>query len=324
MTSAFNGSEMVVYGYDALGRRVTRTEGLTNNTTFTHDGQDVILDTSWPPWNPTTLTYQNGPGIDKKLSYKSTSGGGPFGPTIKRRYLLPDHLGSTTGVTNESGSLNAPPAYDSFGNRTGPLDTRYGYTGREFDSFSGLYYYRARMYDPQIGRFISEDPIGFEGGDVNLYGYVHSNPINKRDPFGLIDPIVYQDPRMYGASDPTRAERVQACYRKWKFSSVASFGDPTAESVLEYVEIGSVSSLALDSVAIARKAAGPSTASSNVYASGINMLAKDVSRISGFPSVFKAIRPIGDKATPVLAVTGAGTFAYNATIDIQCACGIID
>ena len=48
-----------------------------------------------------------------------------------------------------------------------------------------LYYYRARYYDPKTGRFLSRDPIGFAGGDVNLYRYVRNNPINFRDPYGL-------------------------------------------------------------------------------------------------------------------------------------------
>ena len=50
---------------------------------------------------------------------------------------------------------------------------------------NGLYYMRARYYDPQVRRFISEDQIGFEGGDLNLYAYVQNNPINKVDPLGL-------------------------------------------------------------------------------------------------------------------------------------------
>ena len=50
---------------------------------------------------------------------------------------------------------------------------------------NGLYYMRARYYDPSVGRFISEDPLGFGGGDVNLFAYVHSNPINGNDPSGL-------------------------------------------------------------------------------------------------------------------------------------------
>ena len=58
------------------------------------------------------------------------------------------------------------------------------YTGREFDAESGLYYYRARYYDPAIGRFLSEDPIGFDEGGVNLYLYASNNPVRYVDYFG--------------------------------------------------------------------------------------------------------------------------------------------
>lgn len=81
--------------------------------------------------------------------------------------------------------MTSQTAYDSFGNATGSLATRYGFTGRERDDFTGLMYYRARFYDPKLGRFISEDPIGFSGGDINLYGYVWNNPQAFVDPFGL-------------------------------------------------------------------------------------------------------------------------------------------
>src|SRR4030095_16120572 len=75
----------------------------------------------------------------------------------------------------------------SFGNaNTGTNLTRYTYTGREFDSDTGLYYYRARWYDPQVGRFISEDPIGLAGG-INQFAYVGNNPQNGRDPSGLYE-----------------------------------------------------------------------------------------------------------------------------------------
>ncbi|MBE7501414.1 MAG: RHS repeat-associated core domain-containing protein [Verrucomicrobiales bacterium] len=57
--------------------------------------------------------------------------------------------------------------------------------GREWDTNTGLYDNRARYYDPDLGRFISEDPIGFAGGDPNLYGYVNNNPLNGTDPLGL-------------------------------------------------------------------------------------------------------------------------------------------
>ncbi len=80
--------------------------------------------------------------------------------------------------------------YDSFGDAPASPRTRYTFTGRERDEFTGLYYYRARWYDAMIGRFISEDPIGFAGGDVNLYGYVKNNPVNFVDPNGT-NPLVY-------------------------------------------------------------------------------------------------------------------------------------
>src|SRR6185312_2421129 len=79
--------------------------------------------------------------------------------------------------------------YDSFGNSAGPnlenLDNlRFQYAGREHDSETGLYYNRARYYDPSVGRFLSEDPIGFQGG-TNFYDYVSNNPVAFIDPFGL-------------------------------------------------------------------------------------------------------------------------------------------
>jgi RHS repeat-associated protein len=171
MMSASDGVDAASYVYDALGRRVKRTKG-TDISKFTHDGQDVVLDDE----NTVITTYQNGAGIDNTLSIKNGS---------NRSYVLGDHLGSTSGLADQSGAVTSSATYDSFGNQAGTLGTRYGYTGRERDDFTGLMYYRARMYDPQLGRFISEDPIGFEGGDVNLYGYVRNGPLAFRDPTGL-------------------------------------------------------------------------------------------------------------------------------------------
>jgi RHS repeat-associated protein len=65
---------------------------------------------------------------------------------------------------------------------------RFQFTGRENDGVSNLYYYRARYYSAQLGRFISEDPIGLAGG-MNLYGYVHGDPISNTDPTGEIIPV---------------------------------------------------------------------------------------------------------------------------------------
>jgi RHS repeat-associated protein len=79
-----------------------------------------------------------------------------------------------------------------YGNlEAGANEPGYAFTGREWDPEAGLYYYRARYYDPRIGRFLSEDPIGFAGGDVNLYGYVRNQPAGWVDPHGLSSLVYY-------------------------------------------------------------------------------------------------------------------------------------
>jgi len=64
--------------------------------------------------------------------------------------------------------------------------TAYAFTAKKYDPETGLYFYRARYYDPTQGRFLTKDPIGFAGGDVNLYAYVGNNPVNWVDPSGLL------------------------------------------------------------------------------------------------------------------------------------------
>ncbi|MEJ7622663.1 MAG: RHS repeat-associated core domain-containing protein [Pyrinomonadaceae bacterium] len=203
------------YKYDALGRRITREKQTPpvlplllptlETTNFVHDGMDVIQDRNG--MGLVTASYLNGPGIDNKL--RQTVNG-------QTQYFLADHLGSTNGLTNVLGNLTSSTNYDSFGNATnGNFPTRYQYTGRELDGDTGLMYYRARFYDPVLGRFISEDPIGFGGGDVNLYGYVQNSPVRRNDPLGLqeTDVIILNAPPFkphypFGAYDTgTNAER---------------------------------------------------------------------------------------------------------------------
>ncbi|HVS83943.1 MAG TPA: RHS repeat-associated core domain-containing protein, partial [Pyrinomonadaceae bacterium] len=99
-------------------------------------------------------------------------------------YFLTDHLGSASALTDANGNLVEQSVYDSFGNSTGSTRTRYGYTGRERDADTGFLYYRARWDESQVGRFMSEDPIGFESGDNNLYVYVRNSPLRLIDPLG--------------------------------------------------------------------------------------------------------------------------------------------
>jgi RHS repeat-associated protein len=130
--------------------------------------------------------YTEGLGIDEPLEIRQQSM--PF-------YYHADGLGSIVAVTNASRQVAASYTYDAFGTTT--MHTQivvspYGFTGREFASGDGnapgpgLYYYRARLYDPLIGRFLSEDPSQFARG-VSLYTYVFNDPANEVDPSGLAE-----------------------------------------------------------------------------------------------------------------------------------------
>ena len=94
-------------------------------------------------------------------------------------------------VVNNSGSVINHMVYDAFGNvvsqTNSAVETRYRFTGREFDAESQLYYYRARYYDAGSGKFISADPIGIQSGDANFYRYLQNNPVDSTDPTGLQD-----------------------------------------------------------------------------------------------------------------------------------------
>jgi len=102
-------------------------------------------------------------------------------------YYEADGLGSITSLSNGAGALANTYSFDSFGNltaSTGTITNPFRYTGREFDSETGLYYYRARYYDATAGRFLSEDPTRFDAG-IDFYPYVGNNPATMIDPAGL-------------------------------------------------------------------------------------------------------------------------------------------
>jgi RHS repeat-associated protein len=175
--SQITGVTAAQFSYDALGRR-TRKSINTVPTQFLYDGANIIQelgDGLAPTVNATILT---GFGMDE--AFGRTKG------TVKTEYLS-DRLGSTIALSDASASTATTYSYEPYGTATQaglPDDNARAFTGREDDG-TRLLYYRARYYDPANGRFVSEDPIGLESGDVNLYRYVSDNPLNSRDPSGL-------------------------------------------------------------------------------------------------------------------------------------------
>jgi RHS repeat-associated protein len=162
------------FAYDALGRRTTKTvTGVTTN--YVYDGLNPVQEKAGAS---VTANILPGLGIDEYFTRTDSTGTQTF---------TTDALGSSVALTDNTGTVQTQYTYEPFGNTTvaGTTSTNsLQYTGRESDG-TGLYYLRARYYSPRLQRFVSEDPIGFEGGDANLYAYVRNNPANLVDPSGL-------------------------------------------------------------------------------------------------------------------------------------------
>ncbi|NEZ66600.1 tandem-95 repeat protein [Leptolyngbyaceae cyanobacterium CCMR0082] len=170
--------------YDAFDRRISivvdaNADGTPDSTEkFAYDGAEITL--VFDGDGNLTHRYLHGTNIDQILSEETADG--------NVIWSLTDHLGTVRDLLNADGTLANHITYNSFGevtSETNPdLDFRFGFTGREIDEATGLMYYRARYYDPGTGQFISQDPLGFDAGDPNLYRYVFNTPLNATDPTG--------------------------------------------------------------------------------------------------------------------------------------------
>jgi RHS repeat-associated protein len=170
--SSITGSANASFAYDPLGRRVSKSVGAAT-TGYLYDGLNVVQELSGTSPMANLLSG----GLDEVFRRTDSSASS----------FLTDPLGSTVALTDSTGALTTQYSYEPFGkaSASGPTSGNpFQFTGRENDG-TGLQFDRARYYSPTFGRFISQDPIGIGGGDVNLYAYVANDPINLTDPSGL-------------------------------------------------------------------------------------------------------------------------------------------
>jgi RHS repeat-associated protein len=223
------------YKYDALGNRIEADVdadgdggGAAVITKFALDGwkasnSHLMGNANWDVWGDLTSTsslttrYLRGDAVDQlfaELAYN--------GSTFTPSWTLTDRLGSVRDIVNNSATSQDSITYDMFGKITGentPTNRgRYAWTGRELDVETGLQYNRARYYDSNTGRWLSQDPLGFDAGDSNLYRYVKNRPTVATDPSGF-----------QGAVVPTTQVIEGNKYGQWRIKQENTNGTETTE-----------------------------------------------------------------------------------------------
>lgn len=197
-----NGTTVEAYSYDSLGRKVaTTTAGET--TYHVYDGMHMVADLDYS--GGLVRSYQPGPGVDNWLEMTVYTG-----TVAQTYYYLTDHVGIVHALADTNGVIVESYRYDAWGRVLGVFDrsgtpltsdlglpttgigNRYLWQGREYSWTTGLYYFRARWYDPVLGRWLSKDPIGINGG-WNQYVFCGNNPVIFVDPLGLLDMVFFEE-----------------------------------------------------------------------------------------------------------------------------------
>lgn len=186
LTWAQRNEDTAQFVYDGLGRCLKRTVSW-ETILITYDGWKPI--TEWDEWGFRKAWNVYGAGSDEILwRYSDRSD--------DLRYHL-DRMGNVAFLLDINGAVVEKYTYDAFGlptvtdaNGENPrpyswYGNRFMFTGREYFPELGLYDYRNRFYDPILGRFVQNDPIGFAAGDANLFRFCGGDPVNNTDPSGL-------------------------------------------------------------------------------------------------------------------------------------------
>jgi RHS repeat-associated protein len=201
LIAASNTTTLISNAYDYMGRRITKTtknqaQGTTNQTQFVYDGWAMIREQS----TTTTNSYVYGLDLSGSMQGAGTIGGiltaDLNGTNV---FYFYDANGNVTDLVDTNGTIVAHYEYDAFGNttvKTGTLADAnpFRFSTKYLDEEPNLYYYGARSYNPELGRWPSRDPIGERGG-VNVYAFVANEPIAAIDPLGRSSypPLISRD-----------------------------------------------------------------------------------------------------------------------------------
>lgn len=233
--------QKIVYTYDAFDRRISKAVDTDGDGDFDtkeyylwDDGAGNVLmdfmDADGDGVGSAVLAkrYLHGDAVDQIFAQENVAEG--INDADRVLWFAQDNLNSVRDVIDNEGNVINRIDYDAFGNILSVTDpsqsdietdlaTRFLFTGQEWDADLGLYYYKARLYDPLTGQFISRDPMGFDAGDANLYRWRHErhrscHPLTASAIIGTTPINRYGPPSRpstcYASSGPTRPDSTPA------------------------------------------------------------------------------------------------------------------
>lgn len=238
LTEIENGMTVVAtYAYDAQGRRKSKTVGTTTTNYVTDANDREVLEYSGSSGAQQNW-YAYGLGSNNVLNQMNLAGG-------TRETMVPDVQGSVIAALDAATGALSTTGYQTYGENPSLAGGTFQYTAQRFDPEtagssaepSGLYYYRARMYSPTLGRFLQVDPTGYQNG-MNLYAYVGNDPVDRTDPFGL----AADSPNDNGTINLTEGDILG--------SYAAGFGNAVAQTATnlayDVLDVGSLGGLSQD------------------------------------------------------------------------------